>query len=209
MILNNMGIYYDMVGEWVKSINYYTKSLSIFRNHNNIIQTSNTMGNLGFAYSSLNQSEKAIFYFNESIKLSEKTGDIHNKGINSVHLSEEYLKKNDFKKTKYYIEPAEEIFNKLDDKLGLADVFKLKAILFKKQKKWEDSDRFFKKAINVYSKQRDRLNEGESYYEWGDLCILRNDKILAKKKLVKSKKILKKIGTKRYLDEIEDKLKKL
>ena len=198
-----------MVGNWKKSIDYYKKSLSIYKNHNNIIQTSNTMGNLGFAYSSTNQSGKAIFYFNESIKISEKTGDIYNKGINSIHLSEEYLKKDDFKKAKYYIEPAEEIFKKLDDKLGLADVFKIKAILSKKQKKWEDSDRFFKKAIDIYSKQRDRLNEGESYYEWGDLCILRNNKILAKKKLIKSKKILKGIGTKRYLKEIEEKLNKL
>jgi hypothetical protein len=41
------------------------------------------------------------------------------------------------------------------------------------------------------------------------LCILRNDKILAKKKLIKSKKILKGIGTKRYLKEIEEKLNKI
>jgi tetratricopeptide (TPR) repeat protein len=141
--------------------------------------------------------------------LSEKIGDICNEGINLIHLGEEYLKKDNFSKTKYYIVRAEEIFKKLEDKLGLADVFKLKGILSKKLKDWESSDKYFKKAIKIYSQQGDRLNEGETYYEWGDMLILKRDIDLAKKKLLKSKKILENIGARKHLIEIEEKLEKL
>ncbi|GAI03553.1 unnamed protein product [marine sediment metagenome] len=57
--------------------------------------------------------------------MSEKIGDIYNKGINYIHLGEEYLRKDEFKEVKYYISHAEKIFKELEDKLGLADVFKL------------------------------------------------------------------------------------
>ena len=209
MALNNMGIYYDMVGEWRKALDIYKRSLSISEKNNNIIEISNTMGNLGFAYSSLNESEQAIYYFKESIILSEKIGDIYNKGINLIHLGEEYLKKDNFTKTKYYITKAEEIFKILEDKLGLADVYRLKAKLFKKLERWKDSEIFFKNAIKVYSKFGDRINEGESYYEWGDMLFIRKNKDLAKGKLLKSKKILESIGAKKYLGEIEEKLDNL
>ena len=154
-------------------------------------------------------TEKAINYFNESIKLSEKIGDIYSKGINCLHLGEEYLKKDNFIKTKCYVIKAEEIFNKLEDKLGLADVFKLKGILFKKQKDWENSDKYFRKAIRIYYQQRDMINEGESYYEWGNMLILKKDINIAKKKLLKSKEIFENIGTKKYFNEIEEKLNNL
>jgi tetratricopeptide (TPR) repeat protein len=209
MVFNNMGIYHDMVGEWKKAIDIYKKSLYISKKNNNIIEMLNIMGNLGFTYSSLNESEQAIYCFKESIKLSDKIGDIYYKGINIVHLAEEYLKKNNLKKPKYYIIQAEEIFKKLEDRLGLADVYKLKAKLFKKLKEWEDSEIFFKKAIKIYSKFGDKLNEGESYYELGDMLILKKDTDLAKKKLLKSKKILGSIGAKKYLNEIEEKLNNL
>ena len=209
MALNNMGIYYDMVGEWRKALDIYKRSLSISKRNNNIIEISNTMGNLGFAYSSLNESEQAIYYFQESILLSEKIGDIYNKGINLIHLGEEYLKKDNFSKTKYYITKAEEIFKILEDKLGLADIYRLKAKLFKKSKRWKDSEIFFKNAIKVYSKFGDRINEGESYYEWGDMLILKRDIDLAKKNLIKSRKILRNIGAKKHLREIEEKLNNL
>ena len=209
MALNNMGIYYDIVGEWQKALDTYKKSLSISKKNNNLIEMSNTMGNLGFAYSSLNKSEKAIHYFRESIKISERIGDIYNIGINSIHLGEEYLKKNNLKKTKFYIIQAEDIFKKLKDKLGLADIFKLKAILCKKQKGWKKSEEYFKRAIKIYSQQGDRLNEGETYYEWGDMFILKKDVDSARKRLIKSKKILGSIGARKHLKEIDEKLNKL
>ncbi len=209
MALDNMGIYYDMVGEWRKALEVYKKSLSISKKNNNIIEISNIMGNLGFAYSSLNKSEQAIYYFKESIKISERIGDIYNKGINYIHLGEEYLRKDKFKEIKYYISNAEKIFKELEDKLGLADVFKLKGILSKKLKDWESSDKYFKKSIKIYSQQGDRLNEGETYYEWGDMFIFKKDVGSAKRKLIKSKKILGKIGAKKYLNEIEEKLDNL
>jgi predicted ATPase len=206
MSLNNMGIYYDIVGKWRKAIVVYKNSLAISKKNKNIIEMSNTMGNLGFAYSSLNKSEQAIYYFKESIKISERIGDIYNKGINYIHLGEEYLRKDKFKEVKYYISHAEKIFKELEDKLGLADIFKLKAILCKKQKEWERSEKYFKRAIKIYSQKGDRLNEGESYYEWGDMFILKKDVDSARKRLTKSKKIMESIGTKKYLGEIEKKL---
>jgi len=65
MTLNNMGIYYDIIGEWRKAIEVYKNSLAISKKNKNIIEMSNTMGNIGFAYSSLNKSEQAIYYFKE------------------------------------------------------------------------------------------------------------------------------------------------
>lgn len=209
MVLNNIGIYYDMSGRWEKAIEAYKESLSIAKKIKNIIVTSNIMNNIGFAYSSLGESKQAIYYLKESVKLADKIGDIYNKGISYVHLGEEYLKKDEFKEVKYYISNAEEIFEELEDRLGLADIYRLKARLFGKLKRWKDSEIFFRKAIKTYSKFGDKINEGESYYEWGDMLILKKDIDLAKKNLIKSQKILRNIGAKKHLIEIEEKLDNL
>ena len=79
----------------------------------------------------------------------------------------------------------------------------------KKQKDWERSEEYFKRAIKIYSQKGDRINEGESYYEWGDMFILKKDVDSARKRLIKSKKIMESIGTKKYLGEIEEKLDNL
>ena len=209
MALNNVGIYYDMLGRWEKAIEAYKESISIAKKIKNIIVISNIMNNIGFAYSSLGESKQAIYYLKKSVKIADKIGDIYNKGINYIHLGEEYLKKDEFKEVKYYIFHAEKIFDKLDDKLGLADVYRLKAKLLKKLKKWRDSEIFFKKAIKIYSKFGDKINEGESYYEWGDMLFIKENKDSAKKKLIKSQKILKNIGARKHLGEIEEKLNNL
>ena len=209
MVLNNIGIYYDMLGRWKKAIEAYKESLSIAKKIKNIIVISNIMNNIGFAYSSLGESKQAIYYLKESVKIADKIGDIYNKGINYVHLGEEYLKKDEFTEVKYYILHAEKIFDELDDKLGLADIYRLKAKLFKKLKKWKDSEIFFKKAIKTYLKFGDKINEGETYYELGDMLIIKKDMDLAKKNLIKSQKILKNIGAKKHLGEIEEKLNNL
>ncbi|GAI04766.1 unnamed protein product [marine sediment metagenome] len=39
--LNNMGIYYDIVGEWKKALEIYKKSLSISKKNNNVISSAN------------------------------------------------------------------------------------------------------------------------------------------------------------------------
>ncbi|MEA2087633.1 MAG: adenylate/guanylate cyclase domain-containing protein, partial [Candidatus Caldatribacteriota bacterium] len=130
MALNNIGIYYDMLGKWEKAIEAYKESLSIAKKNNNIIIISNIMNNIGFAYSSLGESKQAIYYLRESVKIADKIGDIYNKGINYIHLGEEYLEKDEYKEVKYYIFQAEKIFEELEDKLGLADVYKIKAKLY-------------------------------------------------------------------------------
>ena len=209
MALNNVGIYYDMVGRWEKAIEAYKESLSIAKKINNVIVISNIMNNIGFAYSSLGESKQAIYHLKESVKIADKIGDIYNKGINYSHLGEEYLKKDEFTKVKYYIFQAEKIFDELDDKLGLADIYRLEAKLLKKLKRWKDSEIFFKKAIKTYLKFGDKINEGESYYEWGDMLILKGDMDFAKKNLIKSQKILRNIGAKKHLKEIEEKLNNL
>jgi len=209
MALNNIGIYYDMLGRWKEAIAAYKESLSIAKKIKNIIVISNIMNNIGFAYSSLGESKQAIYYLKKSVKIANKIGDIYNKGINYIHLGEEYLKKDEFIEVKYYIFHAEKIFDELDDKLGLADIYRLKAKLLKKLKRWKDSEIFFEKAIKIYSKFGDKINEGESYYEWGDMLILKRDIDLARKNLIKSQKILRNIGAKKHLIEIEEKLNNL
>jgi tetratricopeptide (TPR) repeat protein len=208
MALNNCGIYYDMLGKWEKAIEAYKESLSIAKKIKNIIVISNIMNNIGFAYSSLGDSKHAIHYLKESVKIADKIGDIYNKGINYVHLGEEYLKKDEFKEVNYYLLNAENIFDEMDDKLGLADVYRLRAKMLNKLKRWKDSEIFFKKAIKIYSKFGDRINEGETYYEWGDMSFLKKDVDLARKRLLKSKKILVSIGARKFLANIEEKLNK-
>ena len=53
------------------------------------------------------------------------------------------------------------------------------------------------------------MNEGESYYEWGEMLLLKKDIKTAKKKLIKSKNLLESIGTKKYISEIDKLLKKV
>lgn len=69
---NVLGIIYDSIGDYTKSIEYYTISLELFSKINNEQGMARTMSNLGLSYINQGNYYQALQLFNQTLKIMER-----------------------------------------------------------------------------------------------------------------------------------------
>jgi class 3 adenylate cyclase len=73
--LKNAGMVYYMKGMYVETLDYWTQSLTIFKEIDDHIGISNMLNNIGAIYFNQGADDKALDYSLQSLQLAEKIGD--------------------------------------------------------------------------------------------------------------------------------------
>jgi len=89
-------------------------------------------------------------YLNRSSEIYKKTGDKYAQIDSLSALSRLYLKKGEIEKAKNLIDKICEYAIKTKSKLDIAYAERLKGILFREQKNWEQSILHFEKSLQMY-----------------------------------------------------------
>lgn len=89
--LNNIGVLYQLQGNFELAAKYFSKSLKIEEKLNNPLQKSIRLFNLGDSYKELGKNELALSYYNSSLLIEQKNKN--KEGINWAYLgiAEVYL----------------------------------------------------------------------------------------------------------------------
>ena len=74
-LLGSLGILYDQIGSYEKSLEYSEKALKIAREIGDRRGEGNYLGNIGIAYSHLGQVEKAIEYYDQALVIGKEIKD--------------------------------------------------------------------------------------------------------------------------------------
>lgn len=82
--LNNIGVLYQLQGNFELASKYFTKSLKIEEKLNNPLQKSIRLFNLGDSYKELGKNELALSYYNSSLLIEQKNKN--DEGINWAYL---------------------------------------------------------------------------------------------------------------------------
>lgn len=80
-LLGSLGILYEQIGLYEKSIDCSEKALVISREIGDRRGEGNTLGSLGNAYRDLGQVEKAIGYYEDALVIAREIGDRRGEGI--------------------------------------------------------------------------------------------------------------------------------
>jgi len=214
--LYSLGATYGLLGEWDKSLQYLMEARDIAKKTGEMTSGEAALW-LGELFMEMEDYVEAEKYFNESNSIFEKAGSTARRLTDLFPaLSKLYLKKGEIEKAKELIEKTYEYATKTKNRLVLSHAEMLKAMVFREQKKWEQSIQHFEKSLQeakaINTQKWLAYPFAELLYEYGLMHLERNkegDKERAYSLLNQALEIYQKIDAKKRIEKIIAKKKLL
>jgi tetratricopeptide (TPR) repeat protein len=159
--------------------------------------------NLGMVYTKKKEYSAAINEFNESIELSIRSSYLQNLGIAYINKAFVYLQQGDFDFAGAFANKSMEIANKINDKLSIAEVYKIKGIISSYKNNIDASENSLLTAYRLNKDLNNQLNLAEVACELGILFKKKGEPATANKYLNEALGYFKKIDSKADISYLE------
>lgn len=203
MILVNLGILNNMIGDTSEAEKNYRKALKKFEAAKDFKRLADTHHNLGMLFTKLSDFKSALSEFNLSVEISSEDKNLLTLAISYLGKAYVYAEMNELELASDFIEKGMELSNQLNDRLTIADVYKVKGIIEKKYKHYDLSESYLLTSLRINGELGNKLNHSETSYELGLLYFEINQPQTAVKYLTNALKYFKKIKAKPEIAKIE------
>jgi tetratricopeptide (TPR) repeat protein len=209
MIETNLGILNSIKGDYDDSLIYYQRALIKYEQIKDLFWISLLRHNLGMLHTQKGEYQAAVKEFDLSIEISIRAGFLPNLVISYLSKSYVYAKSNDLPLASAFADKSFELSHKLNDRLSIADIYKIKGIIERKLGHYDLSENYFLTSLRLNTELKNILNHAETLSELGELFIEINNKEEAKKCLKDALKDYKRIGANLHINEITGRLKNI
>jgi len=206
MIETNIGILNNIKGDYDESLLYYQRALIKYEQLKDVLRMSQLRHNLGMLHTQKKEYEPALREFDRSITISIKAGFLPNLALSYLSKAYIYAKSDDLPLAAAFADKSLEISRQLNDRLSIADIYKIKGIIERKLKSYSISENYFLTSFRLNTELKNILNHAETLYELGELYI-ELDRIKEAKRCFKTAlKDYRKMGADIHIMEVTDKL---
>ena len=203
IILVNLGILNNIIGELEEAQKNYNKALLKFEKSNDMKRIAQTRHNLGMLFSNMGDFKKAIKQFNVSIAVSTEDQNLLTLAISFLSKAYIYSELGDLDLAASYIEKGMILSNQLNDRLTIADIYKVKGIVERRRKNFDLAESFLLTSLRINGELGNRLNHAETSYELGILYRDMSKSQKSKERFKEALKYYKKIGAVSKIAKIE------
>jgi tetratricopeptide (TPR) repeat protein len=177
--LGGLGYCYYLLGEWDKSLRFLKESLDIAKKVEEYQFSANAAQWLGVLFTEMGDYAEAEKYLQESSNIYESAGETASQIQESYpDLAKLYLKTGEIEKAQELTEKIHEKSTKAMGKFITPYADMLKAMVFREQKKWDQSIQCFEKSLQGYkslnAQKWDANKFAELLYEYGLVYLERN-----------------------------------
>ncbi len=198
----NLGIINTIQGNYELALTYYQRALLYFQRLSNLKRVAEINHNIGMTYLKINKFETAINNFDESITTSLQSGSYTTLGITYVSKAYLYTLKKDFSLAEAFGDKAMEICYKINDKLSIAEIYKVKGIIQRSKQNFETSENYLLTSLRINTEVGNKLNFAETSFELGLLYKSLGDKKKSKSYFDNAAKYFKSIDAQPDLQAI-------
>ncbi|MDR3627466.1 MAG: tetratricopeptide repeat protein [Ignavibacteriaceae bacterium] len=206
MIETNIGILNNIKGDYDGSLLYYQRALIKYEQLKDALRMSQLRHNLGMLHTQKKEYESALREFDRSITISIKAGFLPNLALSYLSKAYVYAKSDDLPLASAFADKSFELSRKLNDRLSIADIYKIKGIIERKLKHYKISENYFLTSLRLNTELENILNQAETLFELGELYIEIDKKEEAKRCLKTALKNYKKIGADIHIKEVKERL---
>jgi len=201
-------------GEWDKSEKYIKEALSLSQKLNQHGLISGCYQDLGILYLEKEDYAKAREFLEKAYEVSEKAGAKYSQMYNATFVVWSYIELGEIEKANNLLNNVYKFAHEIKDTLYIAMAEELKGMMFRSQKKWEESIEHFEKSLQEYEsiKARQRF----VYYfakiflfEYARVYLERDqpgDREKAHNLLNQALEMFQKMGAKKDVEKVEAKL---
>lgn len=200
-IVNNLGIVYNMSGNYIEAAKYFNYAGKLFKELKLSHRYVELKHNVGMVQLKNERYEAALKEFLTCITLAELEQYMPIIGIANTGISEAYFRLGNMKLAELHLEKAMVQCQKYNDRLTIADIYRVRGLIENKRKNRKLAESFFVTSIRINNELNNELNATESQLELGKILLDNNRKELATVELQKAMKYYKKIN---YLHKVEE-----
>ena len=171
----NLGIISNMQGNYNEALSYFKRALLNFEKVGDLKRIAEIKQNLGMVYIKKKEHTTAINEFNESIELSIRSNYMQNLGITYINKAQVYLQLADYELAGAFADKAMEIANRINDKLSIAEVYKIKGIISRYKNNIDAAENSLLTSYRLNLDLNNQLNLAEVSCELGMLFKLKGE----------------------------------
>ncbi len=148
--LGNLGFRYQTLGEWEKSEQYFDEALTISQKLDDYQALISGFGFLGWFHFVKGEYVKAKEFLEKMYQVAEKHGAKSYQIILSRYVAPVYLEIGEIEKARNLIDAMRKGAYEAENKGQIAVADGLQAMLFRAEKKWEESVALFEKSLQEF-----------------------------------------------------------
>jgi tetratricopeptide (TPR) repeat protein/tRNA A-37 threonylcarbamoyl transferase component Bud32 len=217
MSIRQLGDVYHIMGEWDKSEKYYNEALNMAQRLNDFQAIGFAFGYLGWFFFDKGDYVKSKELYRKAYEVCEKAGAKTFQWWCSHWIITEDIELGETEKTQEQVETLCKLALEAGDKYRMASADRLKGMLFRAQKRWNESIEYFEKSLQGFEALNGRRWDVYNFarlmlYEYARVYLERNqegDREKAHNLLNQALEIYQKLGAKKEIERIIAKKKLL
>ncbi len=200
----NIGIVENIIGNSPDSIRHLNKAMSIYKQLNYKKNEAEVNLNIGLVYLDSGMPETAVTVFDEGISLAKERLFMSVLCLLYLAKSQALIQMNTLYYAAEFADKALEISHYLDDKLTLADLYKVKGVLERKLKNYSASENYLLDSLRINTSLKNEMNIAETSFELAILYKEMNDSKSRQSYLKSSLDYFKQISAAERVKRIEE-----
>ena len=206
---NSLGIIASIEADWDTALSHFEESLLIYKQLNLPFPASGVLTNLAMVYVDAGELEAAGSCYAEATELLEKEGDMLALSKIYVNRAEFHLQVSNIDAAEVYANKAFAIFAKINDTIGMADVYKLNGCIHRHNKLWAAAIEAFTQSISGYQSCQNPQGEAEGCYEFGRMYLDAQNLSQAQYFLKKSRTLYENLGATKEVERVDAELSRI
>lgn len=199
----NLGIINNIYSNYDQAFFYYNRALVIFQRLNDHHKLAQIRHNIGITFVKKKEYARALKELDKSIAISLNDSIYSILGISYITKAFIYAQMEDLELSKAFAEKAMEICYKTNDKLSVAEIYKVEGIIRRIQKNYTLAENYLNTSLRINREYKNRLNTAETSLELGILYNEWNNPEMAKKAFDTALKYFRKINAVHEIKNIE------
>ncbi len=175
LILNGLAIAFAYRADYDKALEYHFQSLVIREKEENKKEISIALNNIGLVYFKLSNFDLAINYYQKALKAKEEVNDAYDMDRLLINLGLCYNSLKDDVKAQEYFNRAFSVCGSLcNNQIIMEGEYGLGSS-FLRQKNYQESERHFRKSLELSLKEKNRRFELENLVSLMQICLDQDD----------------------------------
>jgi tetratricopeptide (TPR) repeat protein len=203
LIDNNIGIIYASQNKFDDASTHFYRALSYQQQLNNDNKISEIRNNLGLLLTLKDELDNAVNEFDLSIESGIKNNYLTGIVMAYINKATVYCRIKDFNFATAYSNKAMELAIRLNDRLTIADVYKVKGMIERELNNFDTSENMLQTSLRLNNEIGNKYNYSETAFEIGLLYKEWQKNDLAVKYLKESLEYYNSISAERQIHKIE------
>ena len=205
----NLGIVEYTQDNFEAALAYFYRALTKFEQISDFRRISEVRYNIGLLFIHRGEFDSALTELEKSINASSKAEYLPTLGISYLGRANIYTELSDYPLAVAYADKAMEISYSINDRLSIADIYKVKGMIHRKMKNKELAENYLQTSLRMNKELENQYNFAETSFQLGLLYKDWNKKSESRENLMNALKYNQKINASNEVKKIQTVLSEL